>query len=296
MFAEISGLDQEDIERLVAECREKLDLVDIDLMSLDDSQAIGSKEVINRVFRVFHSVKGAAGYLQHEPLKELSHMTENVLEEVRAGRLQLSTAHVDVLLSAADRLRQMVADDELCTDVDFTPERKALEEILRHCDNPVATKAEELVSACIYPPARFSSAASEPRLKVLIVEDDFTSRLTLQGLLQAYGECHIAVNGKEAIQAFTAAKQSGKGYDLICMDINMPEMDGQTALKTIREIEAREGIFNTCVRIFMTTTSVDMKTIVASFQAICDAYIVKPIDGNKLKAQLMSFDLIPSPK
>jgi two-component system chemotaxis response regulator CheY len=42
-------------------------------------------------------------------------------------------------------------------------------------------------------------------MKTLIVEDDFTSRLFLQKILSPYGECHIAVNGNEAVQAFQMA-------------------------------------------------------------------------------------------
>ena len=44
-------------------------------------------------------------------------------------------------------------------------------------------------------------------MKTLIVEDDFTSRLLLQASLSAYGECHIAVNGKEAVEAFRTARE-----------------------------------------------------------------------------------------
>ena len=291
MFPEISGLDQDDSRALVAECRDKLDIVDSDLLSLGKCEGNEVTEVINRIFRVFHSVKAAAGYLQHEPLKDLSHLTETVLDRVREGHLQLSSAHLDVLLSTADRMRQMVAAAGLSTNVDFSQEHKALEEILHHCDKPVVEPSPTTQPAF----TKELSASSYPKLKVLIVEDDFTSRLTLQGLLPAYGECHIAVNGKEAVEAFTAAKQSGKGYDLICMDISMPQMDGHTALKSIREIEAKDGIFGDRVRIFMTTSKGDMKTIRASFQEICDAYIIKPIDGNKLEEQLLSFHLIPSP-
>jgi PAS domain-containing protein len=50
----------------------------------------------------------------------------------------------------------------------------------------------------------------------------------------SYGECHIAVNGREAVAAFQAALKSGQRYNLVCVDIMMPEMDGQTALKQIR--------------------------------------------------------------
>ena len=78
-------------------------------------------------------------------------------------------------------------------------------------------------------------------MRTLIVEDDFTSRLLLQSLLAQYGECHIAVNGREAVEAFRSARESGQVYNLICMDIMMPEMDGQTAVNNIRALEEAGG-------------------------------------------------------
>ena len=72
-------------------------------------------------------------------------------------------------------------------------------------------------------------------MKTLVVEDDFTSRLVLHTFLSRYGECHIAVNGREAVAAFGAALESGLGYNLICMDIMMPEMDGYETIRAIRK-------------------------------------------------------------
>ena len=68
-------------------------------------------------------------------------------------------------------------------------------------------------------------------MRTLVVEDDFTSRILLQTFLSQFGECHIAVNGREAVTAFRADRAKGETYDLICMDIMMPEMDSQAAVK-----------------------------------------------------------------
>lgn len=61
-------------------------------------------------------------------------------------------------------------------------------------------------------------------MKTLIVEDDFTSRLFLQEVLKEFGEIHLAVNGQEGLTAFQEALNQGKPYNLICLDIMMPEM------------------------------------------------------------------------
>jgi two-component system chemotaxis response regulator CheY len=130
-------------------------------------------------------------------------------------------------------------------------------------------------------------------MKTLVVEDDFTSRLILQIFLSRYGECHIAVNGKEAIEAFRLAKDAGKKYNLICMDITMPEMDGHAALKVIRALEAADNVNeNGRARVVMTTSHDDMEDIVAARQGSCDAYLLKPIDTTKLYGHLKSFGLL----
>ena len=130
-------------------------------------------------------------------------------------------------------------------------------------------------------------------MRTLIVEDDFTSRLLLQSLLSHYGECHIAVNGKEAVDAFRASQASGQGYDLICMDIMMPEMDGQAAVKEIRALEEADGTLSTHgVKIIMTTALDDVKNVVQSFQSLCDAYLFKPIDTTKLLGKIRELHLV----
>lgn len=131
-------------------------------------------------------------------------------------------------------------------------------------------------------------------LRVLLVEDDFTSRLLLQTFLSRYGECHIAVNGREAIEAFRLALERREKYDLICMDIMMPEIDGREAVRQVRKIELAHGILsNWGTKIIMTTAVDDMKEVFGSFRDLCDAYLTKPIDLSKLLDQLKAFQLVP---
>ncbi len=130
-------------------------------------------------------------------------------------------------------------------------------------------------------------------MRTLIVEDDFTSRLLLQSFLSQYGECHIAVSGKEAVAAFSAAREHGQNYDLICMDIMMPEMDGQVAVEKIRALEEAGGTLSTAgVKIIMTTALDDVKNVVKSFKSLCDAYVFKPIDTGKLLGHIKELHLV----
>ena len=130
-------------------------------------------------------------------------------------------------------------------------------------------------------------------MKTLIVEDDFTSRLLLQELLKSYGPCHIAVNGKEAVEAVRAAVEAAEPYNFICLDIMMPEMDGHEALRRIRNEEEARGIWSTDgAKIVMTTALDDLKNVSAAYRNLCDGYLTKPIQKAKLLEILCNLKLI----
>jgi len=130
-------------------------------------------------------------------------------------------------------------------------------------------------------------------MKTLIVEDDFTARLLLQKLLSRYGECHLAVNGKEGVEAFRMACNGGPGYDLVCMDIQLPEVNGREAVKQIRALERARGVLSTSgVKIIMTTALDDIKDVCRAFEELCDAYLVKPVDVAQLLSHLKAFGLV----
>lgn len=132
-------------------------------------------------------------------------------------------------------------------------------------------------------------------MRILIVEDDVASRFLMSELLAAYGACHVAVDGEEAVEATRKSLDEGQPYDLICLDIMMPRKDGKTALIEIREMESRHGIRpGDGARIIMTTTVSDARTIIESFNEQCEAYLIKPITKEKLMEQIRILGLATS--
>ncbi len=130
-------------------------------------------------------------------------------------------------------------------------------------------------------------------MKTLIAEDDFTSRLLLQEFMQPYGPPHIAVSGTEALEAVRAALEAGKPYDLMCLDIMMPEMDGQRALEEIRLMEKEKEIAGADrMKIIMTTSLGDRSNVITAVQHQCDSFLIKPVDRAKLLDELRKLKLI----
>ncbi len=124
-------------------------------------------------------------------------------------------------------------------------------------------------------------------MKCLIAEDDLVARKVLETILSEISECHTASNGEKALAAFTVALDQGDPYDLLCLDIMMPEMDGHQVLKAIRELEEAAGVDElSCVKIIMITSTTDPHHVLGAFRAGCEAYIVKPVDRSKLFGEM----------
>jgi two-component system chemotaxis response regulator CheY len=130
-------------------------------------------------------------------------------------------------------------------------------------------------------------------MRILIAEDDFASRRVILRFLSAYGECDVTVDGMEAIDAFQMALEENEPYDLICLDIMMPIMDGYQALKNIRDIEKENNIpDDKKVKVIMTTALNEEKNLKKAYDLGCSVYCTKPIDMDKLRETLEQLGLV----
>ena len=130
-------------------------------------------------------------------------------------------------------------------------------------------------------------------MRILIAEDDFISRKFMLRFLSQYGECDITVDGMEAVDAFTMALESNEPYDLVCLDIMMPALDGYQALKGIRDLEKEKGIpEEKQAKIIMTTALSEGRNVTKAFELGCVAYAGKPIDQTKFENVLKKLELI----
>jgi two-component system chemotaxis response regulator CheY len=112
-------------------------------------------------------------------------------------------------------------------------------------------------------------------------------------MLSKYGDCDSVGNGREAVETFAAARLGGLGYDLVCLDVRMPEIEGPQALQEIRKIEKDNRVPSGLARVFMTTSVGDREIVAGSIKFKCDAYLLKPINLKRLEERLQFFGLIP---
>ncbi len=119
-------------------------------------------------------------------------------------------------------------------------------------------------------------------MRILIAEDDFASRKFMLKFLSKYAEVDVTVDGQEAAAAFELALEDGIRYDLVCLDIMMPNMNGIEALTAIRSLEEQFGIDRSSrARVIMTTALNDVNQVDQAFDLGCEGYAVKPIDTDK---------------
>jgi two-component system, chemotaxis family, chemotaxis protein CheY len=130
-------------------------------------------------------------------------------------------------------------------------------------------------------------------MKILIVEDDYVSSALLKAILTPYGQCDVASDGRMGVTMFCNALTSINSYTLVCLDIMLPELDGQDVLREIRRQEELKGIKGLDgVKIVMMTALSDHRNIMNAFTSQCEGYLIKPIRKDKVVKQLKDLGLI----
>lgn len=122
--------DQSLIQEFVTESNEHLESIEPDLLTLEQEGGQVSQDIVNRIFRAIHSIKGASGFFGFENLKNLSHVMESVLMLIRDGKLTPTPEVVQPMLTGVDKLRNMLEDITASEEVDCQEQITALNAIL----------------------------------------------------------------------------------------------------------------------------------------------------------------------
>ncbi len=114
------NMDQEILMEFIEESNEHLDGIESDLLLIEETAKDLDLSLVNKVFRSIHSIKGAAGFLGLETIKNLTHHMENLLNLIRNSKLEPTSAVVNVLLTSSDVLQNLINDHENSNSFDIT--------------------------------------------------------------------------------------------------------------------------------------------------------------------------------
>ena len=132
-------------------------------------------------------------------------------------------------------------------------------------------------------------------MRLLIVDDDHKNLKLLKALVADLGECEAVEGGQKAILAFKKAWEDWRPFNLVLLDILMPEMDGKQVLRQIRKIETEKKISDQHrVKIIMVTALSEKEMVFDCLRWGCDDFIVKPVDGNFLLKKIKKLGLMNS--
>ncbi len=120
-------------------------------------------------------------------------------------------------------------------------------------------------------------------LKTLIVEDELDIQKLINIYLSSLAVCDFANDGLEGLKLFKSARKNGRPYDLVILDILMPNLDGGGMLKQLRAWEEEDGLIRPQgTKVIVLTVLDENLNIVQPFKSLGDGYIIKPFSQTEL--------------
>ena len=236
-----------------------------------------ASKLVNKLYRTIHTIQGSSAMYEYEQLADFCYQVQSAVNSVKQGFAVVTDHALDLILEAKDLMRVSL---ELNDDADVSHKNKLADIVEQLQDWAVSPGDNSSIKN--NNEQESSSAKKLEKQKLLIVEDEFVSRYLLEEFLSSYGTSHSAVDGYEAVLAFKTALTEKRPYNLVCLDIMMPGLDGREVAKEIRRLEKELHVEIAC-KVVMTTAVTDEKIkddMLAS--GLCDAYLTKPLQLDKL--------------
>ncbi len=168
--------DDETLQMYLEESFDHLADIENDFLSIEENGADIDEDLVNKVYRAAHSIKGGAGFMGLTNIKNLTHEMENILGKIRSREMIPRPDIVNVLLKASDTLKELMKDVINSNDVDISDHIRALQAILEAGNTPAAKPAAD-------PPSTAETQAScVPPAETAGSDDKFTLVLPDGGL------------------------------------------------------------------------------------------------------------------
>ncbi len=123
--------------------------------------------------------------------------------------------------------------------------------------------------------------------KILLVDDEPINTQLLQTMLSGFGNCTVINKSVQVMEEIKSQSKSGKNFDVIYLDIKMPELDGHELLREIRLFEFQNHLPK--AKVFMATALDDVHNVMDSFMEDCQEYITKPFDKKEIEGKMEKY-------
>jgi len=135
------------------------------------------------------------------------------------------------------------------------------------------------------------AAPPKARLRIMTIEDDPTTGLLMHYILKLHGDSVLCQTGAEGLALFRAGLEDGDPFDLVVLDLLLPDLHGDEILREIREEEFRRGIHASGRQrcsVIINTSRGDLDQLMESLKNEPDGYLIKPIDMELLVGKVAS--------
>lgn len=291
--ASIDDCDEQLLEVFVSSASELLDEIEVDLLTLEQQGSDFDSDLVNKIFRAAHTIKGESGFVGLKNLGSLAHAIENLLDQVRDGVLPPTSGLINVLLDGFDELRNMCEDPDASHDMDVSglkdrldvydtlkktssaaqpaPAPKAAAPVLQQPSEPepVAKSAPEPAPAPA-PEVKKEVQIQEPENydpslpNVLILDDDPLQTALLKKRM------------KELTTNLLFAHTPDEAYALMQKyGANVAICDYDLGLATAADVIPQLRSYNPLIQVAVLTGSVQQSTIIECFGAGANDFLNK---------------------
>jgi CheY-like chemotaxis protein/HPt (histidine-containing phosphotransfer) domain-containing protein len=208
----------------------------------------------SRIRRILHSIKGDSGMTGLMDVYSLCHQAESAFEEIPD-----MSGRADMVLRVKDWIEAVI-------------------EFVRRGENG---KPET------------SDRVQHRKINTLVIDDDQVCRQRVSMIVRDFCECTFANDGKQGFELFKKAFEDGQSFQLVTLDIQMPDMDGHETLSAIRLLEQKHGVegLDGC-KVIMITSQHHSDHIFSAFREGCEAYVIKTNLGKKLPEEMANLGLL----
>ncbi len=204
--------DDETLQMYLEESIEHLADIETDLLAIEEAGADIDEDLVNKVYRAAHSIKGGAGFMGLNTIKDLTHEMENILGKIRSREMVPTPDIVNVLLAASDTLKELMNDVFTSNDVDISRHIDAMQAIAEGAPLPEPTASVPEASA--EPTATTKTDAIEPASST---QEDRLSPAESQMTTISTADANLSVEADRNLVG--ALIEEGKFVYLVAIDL-----------------------------------------------------------------------------